>query len=696
MLKLMKRYIKFFIAIPVILITFGVIKFMKPVHEKNHLSHQRSPYLQQHANNPIWWYPWGDEAFEKAKELDVPIFLSVGYSTCHWCHVMEEESFERQEVADVLNPSYISIKVDREERPDVDAIYMDAVHAMNKSGGWPMTVIMTPDRKPFFAATYIPRDSLIELLHRVNQAWAIEREGIEKSGQMLVDWLQKDRFKHVAGSLSEDIFRAFHKIFLSQHDPIYGGRLGAPKFSPSFEMRSLLRVFRRTKDSAALDAVKLTLDKMARSGMYDHLIGGFHRYSTDREWLVPHFEKMLYDQAASVKVYSEAFQITGNKEYELVIREILDYVLRDMSHPEGGFFSAEDADSEGEEGKFCVWNWNELQQALTVEELSELVDFYGAEKNGQFEGHNILYLQGKKLRSQRSESLLSALGKLRAIRKKRVPAFKDEKVLTSWNGLMISAMATAGRILNDSKYMNAAKKAADFILRYNIDGEKLLRLSLNKKAQSPAQLSDYSYMIDALIEVYQVDFDEKYLLKAQSLQLLQDKGFSDKKLATYYLTDGEDKSLIARQREFYDGVIPSGNSMSLYNLLRLSQYFPGGGYRERVSRFVKEFPKAIVDKPIGYGFMLLSVDWILSEPRLLVFAGKKSEVDESSKNISKEFYPHLLVAWNKNSGLQVVKGKTPIKGQLSFYLCQEGRCELPTLDMDQIKRELEDTQTYSL
>ena len=661
---------------------------MRPVHQKNHLANEKSPYLQQHAGNPIWWYPWGDQAFAKAQELDLPIFLSVGYSTCHWCHVMEEQSFEKQEVADALNPHYIAIKVDREERPDVDSIYMDAVMAMNKSGGWPMTVIMTPDRKPFFAATYIPKDSLIKLLHRVNQLWRSEREKIEKSGQQLVDWLQKDRFEQAAGALNQNILSNFHQMFLSQHDRIHGGRQGAPKFPPSFELRSLLRIFRRTQDATALDAVKLTLDKMARGGIYDHLVGGFHRYSTDHQWLIPHFEKMLYDQAALAKIYSEAFQTTGDKEYELITKEILDYILRDMTHPEGGFFSAEDADSEGDEGKFCVWDWGELQQALTEGELSELVNFYGVRKKGPFEGHNILHLQGEKLRSQRSKTLLSALDKLRNIRQKRIQAFKDEKVLTSWNGLMISAMATAGRILGDRRYVDAASKATDFILKYNIHEKKLLRLSLNKSAQSPAQLNDYSFMIDALIEVYQSSLDEKYLLKAQELQLLQDKLFSDKQSATYYSTDGKDATLIARQREFYDGVIPSGNSMSLYNLLRLSQYFPRGPYKERVSRFVRQFPKAITQQPVGYGLMLLSVDWVLSEPRLLVLAGGKSEVEKSISDLAREFHPHLLVAWNGNSKLSVVQGKIPIKEQLSFYLCQEGRCDLPIVDMDQLKQRI--------
>ena len=661
---------------------------MQPIHKKNHLSNEKSPYLQQHANNPIWWYPWGEEAFRKAKELDRPVFLSVGYSTCHWCHVMEKESFEKQEVADVLNSQYISIKVDREERPDVDAIYMDAVHLMNKSGGWPMTVIMTPERNPFFAATYIPKKSLIQLLGKVNQLWTTEREKLERSGQQLVDWLQKDRFEQMVGHLSEKILNDFHKMFLSQYDGIYGGRLGAPKFPPSFELRSLLRVYGRTRDANALNAVKLTLDKMAKGGIYDHLVGGFHRYSTDEKWLVPHFEKMLYDQAALVRVYAEAFQVTGNQEYELVAREILDYVLQDMTHSEGGFFSAQDADSEGEEGKFCVWSWEELKRVLSDAQLSELADFYGIEELGQFEEHNILHLQGEKLRSQRSKTLLSTLDKLRSIRKQRVQAFKDEKILTSWNGLMISAMAAAGRIFNDHRYVDAAKRAADFVLKYNIDGKNLLRFSLNKGAQSPAQLDDYSFMIDALIEVYQGVFDQKYLLKAESLQLLQDKIFSDEKLATYYSTDGKDKTLIVRQRKFHDGVIPSGNSMSLYNLLRLAQYFPDKSYRERAASFVKEFPEIIAKRPIGYGFMLLSVDWIFSDPNLLVIAGKRNEVEKISSDLAREFTPHLLSAWHENSKLQVVKGKTPIKGKLSFYLCREGRCDFPTSDIAKLKQSL--------
>ena len=692
----MKKYILIAVSVILVLTLIVWVGFIRVSHERNHLSEEKSPYLQQHANNPIWWYPWGKEAFARAKEQDIPILLSVGYSTCHWCHVMEEQSFEKQEVADVLNSAYVSIKVDREERPDVDSIYMDAVHAMNGSGGWPMTILMTPERRPFFAATYIPKASFIRLLRQVSRAWNTDRERIEKTGRQLVEWLQKDKFEQRAGSLSKEIFQNFHKSFLSRYDRVHGGLRGAPKFPPTFNIRNLLRVFRRTKKPDALSAVRKTLDKMARGGIYDHLLGGFHRYATDEKWLIPHFEKMLYDQAALVKIYTEAFQVTGHREYELVIREILDYVLRDMTHREGAFFAAEDADSEGEEGKFCVWDWEELQRLLKNAELRDLVRFYGVKKEGVFEGSNILHLQAKKLRSQRPKTLLSALEKLREIRKKRVQPFKDRKVLTSWNALMISAMATAGRVLRDDRYMKAAQRAADFILKYNTDGEELLRFSLNTKAQASAQLEDYSYMIDALIEVYQLSFDEKYLFKAQALQALQDQKFSDKKSAAYYLTDGEDKSLIARQRKFYDGVTPSGNSMALYNLLRLSQYFPRGNYKGRASRFIQELPKAIIEQPTAYGFMLLSVDWILGRPHLLVFAGKESEVKKSSRDISKGFYPHLLMAWSKNSQLDVLKDKKPIQGALSFYLCQEGSCKLPTSDINKLKQGLGEIQDYSL
>ena len=557
---------------------------------------------------------------------------------------------------------------------------MEAVHAMNQSGGWPMTIIMTPDGKPFFAATYIPKEPLIQTLHQVHQVWTTERESIERAGQQLVDWLQKDRFERAAGPLSEEILKTFHQIFMSQYDSTYGGRRGAPKFPPSFEMRSLLRVFKKTGDVKALEAVKLTLNQMARGGIYDHLVGGFHRYSTDEKWLVPHFEKMLYDQATLVRVYLEALQVTGDKEYEKVVRETLDYILREMTHVEGGFFSAEDADSERREGKFCVWSWGELQQTLTNGELSELIDFYGVTKEGSFESCNILHLQGEKLRSQRSETLLSALEKLRQIRGRRRAPFKDEKVLTSWNGLMISAMAAAGGVLNEGKYVRAAQKATDFILSYNVDtdGEKLLRLSLNKKAQSLAQLEDYTHMIDALIEVYQVSFDETYLLKAQSLQGVQDLWFSDKKSATYYSTNGEDTRLIVRPREFYDSVIPSGNSMALYNLLRLSQYFPQEVYRERASQFMKAFPKAIVDQPVGY--VLLSVDWLLAKPCLLVLTGKKSEVEKRAREVAQKFNPYLLKAWSGSSQLPVVKDKPFAEGY--SYLCREGSCESPLSESD--------------
>ncbi|MFQ5715781.1 MAG: thioredoxin domain-containing protein, partial [Nitrospinales bacterium] len=447
----------------------------------NRLSGEKSPYLLQHADNPIYWYPWGEEAFAAARRENKPIFLSIGYSSCHWCHVLEEESFGDQEVADVLNQGYISIKVDREEHPDVDQMYMDIVQAMTGNGGWPMTVVMSPDMMPFFGGSYFPKDQLLQILRGLRSAWENEPEKIATIGRQVSDYLDsRNALSTGEVSLDEGVLRQIYRRLHNLSDPVHGGFGSAPKFPPAIRLELLNRIARRTGEKEALEIVSSTLENMARGGMYDHLGGGFHRYSTDQEWLVPHFEKMLYGQAALAQAYLEGFQTTQNRMFEWVARGTLDYVLREMTDPDGGFYSAEDADSEGEEGKFYVWSDRELRDILTEKEYRRVAETYGVSPEGNFEllGQpvNILHLPDPVPWKVKLEPDLAAIhAKLLRQRERRPPPPKDDKVITAWNGLMLGSMAKAYQVLGDKKYLAAAQNAARFIqTRLYRDG-KLLR-----------------------------------------------------------------------------------------------------------------------------------------------------------------------------------------------------------------------------
>jgi uncharacterized protein YyaL (SSP411 family) len=656
---------------------------VSPVSGFNHLKSEKSPYLLQHADNPVWWYSWGDEAFQEAKRQNKPIFLSVGYSTCHWCHVMEKESFTNAEVATALNRTFIAIKVDREERPDVDAVYMEAVQAMTGSGGWPMTVFLTPNGQPFFGGTYFPRDALLQILGKVDDFWKNDPLKIREDSDKLLKSLAAKKHLAVGRSLTNNIFVKFFQRFTEEFDSIHGGRLGQPKFPPAYALRLLLRIHRRTGNPDALKMVTKTLDAMGRGGIYDAVGGGFHRYSTDEKWLVPHFEKMLYDQAALMSAYLEAYQVTRNDEYRLVVQEIADYVLRDMTAPEGGFYSAEDADSDGVEGKFYVWNFKEIKSLLTPGELREFKKNFSISPEGNFEGNNILALNVGFSRLKRTAEVKSAFAKLFHARAKRVRPPRDDKVITSWNGLLISALARAGSVLGEKRYAEAAVKAADFILSHNRDKKGMLSRRWAKgESRYTAYLEDYSFLIDALIELFQATSEPKWIQGAESLQAIQNTLFLDSDNGGYFNTQLGDKLLIERKKVYEDNVTPSGNSITVLNLLRLSAITFNPEYSKTIDSLLKSIPEVVNSFPSEFPQLLMAVDYRLDQSKeIALVADRESEALTKFRAVLVEaFNPNkvLVVGIGVNPKIPILQGKHTIQGKPTAYVCLNRACKMPT------------------
>ncbi len=551
---------------------------MKKDTARNRLAGEKSPYLLQHADNPVDWYPWGDEAFAAAREQDKPIFLSIGYSSCHWCHVMEHESFEDEAVARLLNEHFISIKVDREERPDIDNIYMKVCQAMTGSGGWPMTVFMTPGGKPFFAGTYFPKQSkygrpgMLELVPHMASLWKNDRKRLEQIGEHTTDALGSHAFTGDEQKLSEKLLTTAYSRLEASYDDVHGGFGGAPKFPTPHQLSLLLRYWDRTGDARALEIVGTTLRKMYGGGIYDHLGNGFHRYSTDPMWLVPHFEKMLYDQAMLAIAYLEAHQATGNSFYGEVAEEIFTYVLRDLASPEGAFYSAEDADSEGEEGTFYVWKKDEITEVLGEEDGKIFCERYGVTGSGNFEGKNVLHISSETGADE--VGLDTMKEKLLTIRSKRPRPMLDDKILTDWNGLMIAALARGTRVTGDPAYAAAAAKAADFILGGMRTSEgRLLHRYRDGESAIPGYLDDYAFLIWGLIELYEATFDAKWLSEALVLAGGMIELFGDREdgRGGFFFTGRDAEKLIVRTKEVYDGAVPSGNSVAALELLRLGR-----------------------------------------------------------------------------------------------------------------------------
>ena len=681
--------------------------------EFNKLVTEKSPYLLQHVENPVDWYPWGEEAFEKAKMEDKPIFLSVGYSTCHWCHVMAHESFEDPTVAKFMNDVFVSIKVDREERPDIDKIYMNVCQIMTNSGGWPLTILMTPDKKPFFAGTYFPKESrfgrigLIDLINRVKDLWKNERKELLASSEKITFALQDINIESPGRSLEEKVIENAYSRLSNRFDEKKGGFGSAPKFPSPHNLLFLLRYWKRTEDKNALDMVESTLKAMRRGGIYDQIGFGFHRYSTDVNWLVPHFEKMLYDQALLALSYLEAYQATGNIEYSDTAKEIFTYVLRDMSSPEGGFYSAEDADSEGEEGKFYVWTKEEIENILEKEDAELIESIYNVETNGNYldeatreiTGKNILHLKIglSELGNPQEESFHSSIESMRQklfnSRETRIKPHQDDKILTDWNGLMIAALAQGGFVLNEQKYIEAAKKAVTFILKdLRRSNGRLLHRYRDGTAEIDAYVDDYSFLIWGLINLYEATFDTFYLKTAIELTEEQINHFWDSFIGGFFFTAEDGEKLLARQKEIYDGAIPSGNSVAMLNLLKLAQLTGNQDYEKKADHISRVFAENVRKSPVAHTFLLTAVDFTVGPTYSLVIAGDTGKEDTNNmlSEIKKHFLPNksLIFRPTEKTNPEIddfsnfIQYFDKFDGKATAYVCINKICKTPTNDVN--------------
>jgi uncharacterized protein YyaL (SSP411 family) len=669
----------------------------------NRLIHETSPYLRQHAHNPVDWYPWGEEALQRARELDRPIFLSIGYSACHWCHVMEHESFEDAEVADILNRHFISIKVDREERPDLDQIYMAAVQLMTRQGGWPMSMFLTPDLQPFYGGTYFPPDDRYgrpgfkRLLITLAKTWQEERQAIhEQAGHVTEHVRNMLHLESAGGELGVELLRNAVAALSRSFDHANGGFGSAPKFPHPLELRLLLRCAVRFDDDDVLGMVKQTLDHMARGGMYEQLGGGFHRYSTDERWLVPHFEKMLYDNSLLASAYVEAYQVTGEPYYRQVVEETLAYVLREMTSPEGPFYSTQDADSEGVEGKFFVWSRDEVQDVLGPD--AELFcSIYDVTGEGNWEGHNILHLargldQEARMLGIAEEDLRRRLEgckqKLLQVRNQRVWPGRDEKFLTSWNGLMIAALAKAYQVLERPEYLQAAIRAADYILTNMCSGDgRLLRTA---GAASPAKLNayleDYTFMQDALVTLYEASFEPRWLTAALDLARITIEQFWDDAEGGFFYTGKDHEQLIARTKDPHDSSVPSGNSLAVLSFLRLAKLTGRRDLWDKADKTLRLFRDLMVSSPMAAPQMLSALDFFLGPVQEAAVVGDSNseETQKALRIIRRRFRPNMVLAFKAagdettdlGNTIPLLAGKTA-QGTVTTYICRDFACQKP-------------------
>jgi len=695
----------------------------------NRLIHEKSPYLLQHAHNPVDWYPWGQEAFEKARREQKPIFLSVGYSTCHWCHVMERESFSDPGIAEIMNQHFVSIKVDREERPDVDRVYMTFVQATTGSGGWPMSVFLTPDLKPFFGGTYFPRDQLRTLLLRASEAWEKDRDKVLESAGRVTGALQGYVNAGAAAgiSLDESVLARTYQQINASYDPTHGGFGDAPKFPRPVLFNFLLRYYARTGEKDALEMTLHTLHAMANGGIHDHLGGGFHRYSTDQTWHVPHFEKMLYDQAQLAISYLEAYQITRDPFYAEAARDILDYVLRDMRGAHGAFFSAEDADSllepgkpEHAEGAFYVWEAKEIDRILESDTAAVFNYYYGVEATGnvppqqdirgELTGKNILVVRHTvaQTAAQFGQSEAEVRGLLAAARKKLFEARSrrprpalDDKVLTAWNGLMISALARAAQVLDEPRYLAAAQSAARFIQAnlHDPKEDKLKRRYRDGHVAIDAFLEDYAFLIQGSLDLYEASFDVRWLSWAVHLQEKQDELFWDSSVGGYFATSGKDPSLLLRMRDDYDGAEPAANSIAAMNALRLWQVTDRQEWRQKADKTFAAFASRLRTAPESLPQLVVAMDFSFSKPKQIVIAGAPQAADTRAllRLVHERFIPNkILLLADGAAGqeqlaqwLPFVKFVRQKEGRATAYICENYVCKLPTSDPKVVARLLD-------
>jgi uncharacterized protein YyaL (SSP411 family) len=675
----------------------------------NRLAHETSPYLRQHAHNPVDWYPWGPEALKRARELDRPIFLSIGYSACHWCHVMEHESFEDPAIGKLLNDHFVSIKVDREERPDLDQIYMTAVQLLTHQGGWPMSVFLTPELKPFYGGTYFPPDqrygrpSFTQVLQAIIDAWRNRRDAIGATATQLTDNIQRVmEVERHPGDLDAGLLKAAANQLRHRFDHRFGGFGDAPKFPHPMDLRVLLRVWKRFGDSDALQMVTKTLDGMAMGGMYDHLGGGFHRYSTDARWLVPHFEKMLYDNALLPPAYLEAYQATGNAFYREVVEETLAYVLREMTSPEGPFYSTQDADSEGEEGKFFVWSAAEIEHVLGLDVAKTVAAVYDVtpEGNWEGEGHNILnrsrtYEQEARLLKMPEPDLrrllAEAKAKLLAVRSRRVWPGRDDKVLTSWNGLMIAAMARAYQVLEKAEFLEAATRAADFLLRrMRIPAGLLLRTyGAGSEPKLNGYLEDYAFLIDGLIDLYEASFEPRWIEEALALTGAMIAQCWDDVGGGFFYTGKDHETLIARTRDPHDSSTPSGNAVAATALLRLAKLTGRRDLEAKAVATMQAFRGVLASSPMAAGQMLLALDFHLGPVREVAVIGDLGSDDVRAvlRELHRHFRPHIVVAAQAAAGRQA-EAVVPLLadkrslGSVTTYVCRDFACQAPVVGVE--------------
>ena len=677
-----------------------------PAHS-NRLAHETSPYLLQHAHNPVDWYPWGEEALETARAEDRPIFLSIGYSACHWCHVMERESFENEQTAELMNASFVNVKVDREERPDLDAIYMEAVQAMTGSGGWPMSVFLTPSGKPFYGGTYFPPQprygmpSFSQVLLAVADAYKNRRGDLEEQAQRLTDAIGRTGSLSASGGApGEEVLSEATAKLLQYFDEQYGGFGDQPKFPQPMTLEFAMSQYRRGGDEDVLGIAEHTLQQMAAGGIYDHLGGGFHRYSVDRVWLVPHFEKMLYDNAQLLRAYLHAWQINGRREHLQVVEETVDYVLREMTAPEGGFYSAQDADSEGEEGKFFVWTAEEIERMLGKEEAALLGRCYGVTPAGNFEGKTILNLRQTAAEiAQQTGAAVEAVGerlaaarqKLFIEREKRVKPERDDKVLTEWNGLMIHALADVGVVLGRTDALEAARAAASFILaEMSQENGFLFRSYKDGRARFNAYLEDYAAFARGLVALYESTFELRWLAEAVRLTQIMQAQFADEARGGFFQTGIAHEQLVVRRKDFIDNAIPSGNSMAVELLLRLAKLTGNEAYAGEAARIFQIMAAAMAQQPTGFGRLLTALDDLLGPSQEIAVVGDLADPRTQIllQEIRRHYLPHSVLALKEpdsENPLPLLAGRTLVEGQPAAYVCENYACRLPVTSVEALR-----------
>ena len=672
----------------------------------NHLINETSPYLLQHAHNPVDWYPWGEEAFEKARSENKPVLLSIGYSACHWCHVMAHESFENEEIAKLMNENFVNIKVDREERPDLDQIYMNAVQMMTHHGGWPMTVFLTPDAVPFYGGTYFPPQDRYNIpgfpriLMGVADAYRERPDDIRETGTSLIAELRRLSETGAADHpIEPELLDAAYAGMIRSYDSVNGGFGGAPKFPPAMALEFMLRTYVRTANRETLQMISHTCKQMANGGMYDQLGGGFHRYSTDSKWLVPHFEKMLYDNALLSRLYLHYFQVSGDESARETVEGILDYVLREMTHPDGGFYSTQDADSEGHEGKFFVWDFQEIQSALGETAAARFCEYYNITESGNFEGKNIpnvtrtledFAVAHNVSVAELKASLNESRRILFALRETRIKPDRDEKIITAWNGLMMASFAEAGVVLDRPDYTEAARGNAQFLIMNLRQDGMLLRTWKDGQAKFNAYLEDYAFLAEGLLTLFETTGEFRWLTKSLALTVQMIAEFWDEEAGAFFFTGKSHESLIVRSKDFFDNATPSGNSVAALVLLKLAILDGKEQFRNLATATLREIAGQARRYPSGFGYALSAVDFLLSTPKEVAIVGNNPfDIQPMLGEVWRQYLPNKVVA--ASYGIDIIpllEGRSPVDGLPTAYVCENYTCKQPVTDVSSLREQL--------